>query len=289
VQIEAWKNSPISTGSLKLDLALPFKGLMPGEMVIIRGPFESGKTTLSLSLMSQVVQADKSVVYFDLDDSLEFQYSNQLGVSAEGIFLVRDQILESAIDIARSLICTHSTGMVVFDSITSPDDKSEVASYEKKLAAFLPTLVREARTFGSILVFTQRSLSHSGTAYHGLSKHLSRLSPFLHANHRFELEPVQYIIKNKQMSGLRLEIRAIHGEIRRIKFPIDIKIMYNQGVGKINDIFEFGLDWQTIHLRNQSFYFKDILLGHSQDEVKTYLEKNPEVALEVENEIRMIR
>lgn len=257
--------------------------------MIINGPFESGKTTLCLSLMSQVAKANKAVVYFDLDDSLEFHYSIQLGFSAEGIFLVRDQMLESAIDIARSLIRTNSIGMVVFDSITSPPDETELASFEKKLAAFLPTLVREARTFGSILVFTQRSFPHSGTAYHGLSKHLSRLSPFLHANHRFELEPVQYTFKNRQMSGLRLEIKAIHGEIRRIKFPIDINIMYNQGVGKINDLFEFGLDSQTIRLRNQSFYFKDIFLGHSQHEANTYLEENPEVALELENEIRMIR
>jgi recombination protein RecA len=179
--------------------------------------------------------------------------------------------------------------MVVFDSITTPEEESEVALYEKKLAAFLPTLTREARTSGSIMVFTQRSLPHSGPSYHALSKHLPRLSPFLHADHRFELDPVRYRIINERMNGLRLEIRMIHGEIRQIKFPIDINIKYNQGVSKTNDLFEFGLDWQTIRLQDRKFYFKDILLGHSPDEAKSYLEENPEVALEVENEIRMIR
>jgi recombination protein RecA len=91
------------------------------------------------------------------------------------------------------------------------------------------------------------------------------------------------------MSGLHLEVRAIHGETRRIKFPIDINIMYNQGVRKIDDIFELGLDGQTIRSQNQCFFFKNIHLGHSQDESKTYLEDNPEVALEVEKEIRRIR
>jgi recombination protein RecA len=289
VQLEARKISPISTGSLKLDLALPSEGLLPGEMVILHGPFESGKTSLCLSLMSQVAQAGKSVVFFDLDNSLEFQFPTQLGFSSESIFLVKDQMLEAAVDIARSLLYSNSTGMVVFDSITTPDDESEVTPYEKKLAAILPTLVREARTFGSILVLTQRSLYHSGPAYHALSKHLFRLSPFLHADHRFELEPVQYIIKDKTVSGLRLEIKAIHGKIRRTRFPIDINIMYNQGVRRINDIFELGLDWQTIRLQNQNFFFKDIHLGHSQDETETFLEENHDVALEVEKEIRRIR
>src|SRR5438876_11013861 len=68
----------VSTGSLRLDIALGVGDLPRGRAVEIYGPEASGKTTLTLKVVAQVQKAGGTAAYIDAEDAPDPMYAGKL-------------------------------------------------------------------------------------------------------------------------------------------------------------------------------------------------------------------
>src|SRR5262245_58337530 len=71
----------ISTGSFTLDLALGGMGIPKGRVIEVFGPEGSGKTTLCLTIVSNVQKAGGQATFIDAEHALDPQYAKKLGVN----------------------------------------------------------------------------------------------------------------------------------------------------------------------------------------------------------------
>ena len=69
----------ISTGALSLDLALGIGGLPRGRVVEIFGPESSGKTTLTLSVISQAQKTGGTAAFIDAEHAFDSTYAKKVG------------------------------------------------------------------------------------------------------------------------------------------------------------------------------------------------------------------
>ena len=72
--------SVVSTGSLGLDIALGVGGLPRGRVIEIYGPESSGKTTLTLQVISEMQKLGGTCAFVDAEHALDVQYAQNLGV-----------------------------------------------------------------------------------------------------------------------------------------------------------------------------------------------------------------
>lgn len=118
----------------------PLQGGIPlGAMIMIGGPFASGKTTLACSLLKQYMDEnpDKTCVYVDIERglNLEFQASiNHLDLSKLVYIAPTSMAAEDILDIIEELQAADNIGMIICDSIPSliPRAVAE-SSYEKDM------------------------------------------------------------------------------------------------------------------------------------------------------------
>ncbi len=146
------ENYSISTGSLKIDLALPEGGLLPGTSILIQGPNESGKTALCLLFLAQMAKINEATAFIDLDQRLETWFALAMGVSPNHCFLGTPKDIAQALEIASGLISTGALAMLVIDSLSAHSDKSEQVLVDKKVAAMLPSLIHKCQENRTILV-----------------------------------------------------------------------------------------------------------------------------------------
>src|SRR5476649_44758 len=73
----------VSTGSLGLDIALGVGGLPRGRVVEIYGPESSGKTTLTLQVISEMQKQGGTCAFIDAEHALDVQYAQKLGVNLQ--------------------------------------------------------------------------------------------------------------------------------------------------------------------------------------------------------------
>jgi recombination protein RecA len=66
----------------------------------------------------------------------------------------------------------------------------------------------------------------------------------------------------------------------------EFDIMYNEGISKVGDILDLGVEMELISKRGSFYSYADLRLGQGRENAKGYLRENPELSHELELAIR---
>ncbi|KAA3472105.1 DNA repair protein recA-like protein 2, mitochondrial [Gossypium australe] len=125
----------ISTGSIKLDLALGIGGLPKGRMVEIYGQEASGKTTLALHIIKEAqkrgvlinIPAGNSLylianmktgycAYFDVENAMDPSLAEAIGVNTQNLLISLPDCAENLLCAVDTLTKSGSVDVIVVDS-----------------------------------------------------------------------------------------------------------------------------------------------------------------------------
>ena len=116
----------ISTGSLGLDIALGVGGLPRGRIVEIYGPESSGKTTLTLQVVSECQKKGGVAAFIDAEHALDPVYAKALGVNIDDLLVSQPDTGEQALEIADMLVRSGGIDVLVVDSVAALTPKAEI-------------------------------------------------------------------------------------------------------------------------------------------------------------------
>jgi recombination protein RecA len=66
----------------------------------------------------------------------------------------------------------------------------------------------------------------------------------------------------------------------------EFDIMYGEGISKIGEILDLGVEFEIIKKSGSWFSYGDTKLGQGRDAVKVLLQDNPELSEELEGKIK---
>ena len=116
----------VSTGSLGLDIALGVGGLPRGRVIEIYGPESSGKTTLTLQVISEMQKQGGTCAFVDAEHALDIQYAQKLGVHVPDLLISQPDTGEQALEIVDSLVRSGAVDLIVVDSVAALTPKAEI-------------------------------------------------------------------------------------------------------------------------------------------------------------------
>ena len=105
----------VSTGSLGLDIALGIGGLPRGRVIEIYGPESSGKTTLTLQVVSEIQKLGGTAAFVDAEHALDPSYAEKLGVNVNDLLVSQPDTGEQALEITDMLVRSGAVDVVVVD------------------------------------------------------------------------------------------------------------------------------------------------------------------------------
>ena len=109
----------VSTGSLALDVALGIGGLPRGRVIEIYGPESSGKTTLTLHVVSEIQKLGGVAAFVDAEHALDTGYAKKLGVNIDDLLISQPDTGEQALEITDMLVRSAAVDIVVIDSVAA--------------------------------------------------------------------------------------------------------------------------------------------------------------------------
>jgi len=109
----------IPTGCLALDLALGVGGVPRGRVIEIYGPESSGKTTLTLSIISQIQKVGGTAAFIDAEHAFDATYAGKVGVKLDELLISQPDTGEQALEIAETLVRSNAVDLVVIDSVAA--------------------------------------------------------------------------------------------------------------------------------------------------------------------------
>ncbi|MED6146955.1 hypothetical protein PIB30_039554 [Stylosanthes scabra] len=148
----------ISTGSLKLDIALGMGGLPKGRIVEIYGQEAAGKTTLALQVIKEAQKRGGYCAYLDVENALDTSLVESIGVNTKELLVSQPDCAENVLSMVDTLTKSGAVDVIVVDSVAALLPKCEL---DQLGISTEPDLQSQLMT--QALRKIQYSLSHSKT------------------------------------------------------------------------------------------------------------------------------
>jgi len=107
-----------------------------------------------------------------------------------------------------------------------------------------------------------------------------------YASVRLDIRRTQSIKTNAEVVGNRVKVRVTKNKVAPPFREAEFDIMFNEGISKVGDILDIGVNMEIITKRGAFFTYGDVKLGQGRENGKDFLKEHPEIANEIEAAIR---
>jgi len=284
----------ISTGSLSLDIALGVGGIPKARITEIYGPEASGKTTICQHIVAECQKKGGTAAFIDMEHALDPVYAAKCGVNVDDLLISQPDMGEQALEITETLVRSGAVDIVVIDSVAALVPRSEIegdmgdptmgtqARLMSQAMRKLSGAINQTRT---AVVFTNQLRHKIGVMFGNPETTSGGNALKFYASVRLDVRRIQSIKVGSEIIGNRVRVRVVKNKVAAPFRTAEFDIMYNEGISKVGDLVDLGVDLDIIDKRGSWYSYGDIRLGQGRENTKEFLRENDELMEEIEKTV----
>ena len=284
-----------STGSLGLDIALGIGGVPKGRVIEVYGPESSGKTTLTLHIIAEAQKTGGTCAFIDAEHALDPGYAKKLGVNIDELLISQPDTGEQALEISDTLVKSEGIDLLVIDSVAALVPRAEL---EGEMGDSLPGL--QARLMSQALRKLTSSISKTNTMVVFINQLRMKIgvmfgSPEVttggnalkfYSSVRLDIRRIGAIKDKDNIIGNQTRVKVVKNKMAPPFKMVEFDIMYGEGISKIGEIIDLGVQAEIIDKSGAWYSYKDEKIGQGRENTKQFLKDNPDMLDEIEGRIR---
>jgi recombination protein RecA len=285
----------ISTGCLDLDIALGIGGVPKGRIIEIYGPESSGKTTVALHIAAESQKNGGAVGFIDAEHALDPSYARKIGVDTENLIVSQPDTGEQGLEIAEALVRSGAIDVLIIDSVAALVPRAEIEGemgdshmglQARLMSQALRKLAGTISKTNCVAIFINQLREKIGVMFGSPETTTGGRALKFYASVRLDIRRVDSIKSGDAIIGNRTKVKVTKNKVAPPFKIAEFDIMYNEGISRNGNIVDVGVKEEIVQKSGAWFSYGDIRLGQGRENAKIYLKDNPEVALDIENQIR---
>jgi recombination protein RecA len=285
----------VSTGSLGLDIALGVGGLPRGRVVEVYGPESSGKTTLTLQVISEMQRIGGTCAFIDAEHALDAQYAQKIGVNLHDLLISQPDTGEQALEIVDALVRSGSVDLIVIDSVAALTPKAEIEGemgdslpglQARLMSQALRKLTATIKRSNCLVVFINQMRMKIGVMFGNPETTTGGNALKFYASVRLDIRRVGSIKKGDEVIGSETKVKVVKNKVAPPFKQADFDILYGEGISREGEVVDLGSQHGIIEKSGAWYSYNGDRIGQGKDNAREYLRERPALALEIENKIR---
>ena len=285
----------IPTGSLALDAALGIGGVPKGRIIEIYGPESSGKTTLALHILAEAQKMGGEVAFVDAEHALDPVYAAALGVDTDNMLVSQPDTGEQALEITDALVRSGAVDAVVVDSVAALVPKQEIEGemgdtfvglQARLMSQALRKLAGTISKTNCVVIFINQLRMKIGVMYGNPETTTGGNALKFYSSVRLDVRRVESIKEGGNVIGNKTRVKVVKNKVAPPFREAFFDIMYGQGISKWGELVDLAVQMEVIQKSGSWFSMGDERIGQGKDSVKAFLQANPDIAEEVEAQVR---
>ena len=285
----------IPTGSLALDAALGIGGVPKGRIIEIYGPESSGKTTLALHILAEAQKRGGEVAFVDAEHALDPVYAAALGVDIDNLLVSQPDTGEQALEITDALVRSGAVDAVVVDSVAALVPKQEIEGemgdtfvglQARLMSQALRKLAGTINKTNCVVIFINQLRMKIGVMYGNPETTTGGNALKFYASVRLDVRRIESIKEGGNVIGNKTRVKVVKNKVAPPFKEAVFDIMYGQGISKWSELIDLAVQMDIIQKSGSWFSMGEERIGQGKDSVKAYLQERPELAEQVEAQVR---
>jgi recombination protein RecA len=284
----------IKSGSIGLDVALGVGGYPRGRVIEIYGPESSGKTTLAIHAIAEAQKAGGIAAIIDAEHAFDRAYAEKLHVDVENLIISQPDNGEQALEIADNLIRSGAIDIIVIDSVAALTPRAEIEGemgdskmglQARLMSQALRKLTGNISKTQTCCIFINQLREKIGVMFGNPETTTGGNALKFYASIRLDIRRTGQLKESEDITGNRTKVKVVKNKVAPPFRKAEFDILYGEGISKIGEIIDLGVDFEIIKKSGSWFSYGDTKLGQGRDAVKNILTDNPELMEEIEKKI----
>lgn len=285
----------ISTGSLGLDIALGIGGLPRGRIIEIYGPESSGKTTLTLQVIAECQKNGGTAAFVDAEHALDPGYAAKLGVNVDELLVSQPDTGEQALEITDMLVRSAAVDVIIVDSVAALTPKAEIEGemgdthvglQARLMSQALRKLTANIKRSNTLVIFINQIRMKIGVMFGNPETTTGGNALKFYASVRLDIRRIGSIKKGDEILGNETRVKVVKNKVAPPFKTTDFDILYNEGISRESEIINLGTQLGLIEKSGAWYSYNQEKIGQGKDNVRLYLKENPQLAHNLEQQIR---
>ena len=294
-EFKAMEIEAIPTGALSLDMALGIGGVPRGRIIEVFGPESSGKTTLALHVVAEAQKMGGEAAFIDAEHALDPVYAKKLGVDIDNLIVSQPDTGEQALEITESLIRSGALDVIVVDSVAALVPKAEIDGdmgdshmglQARLMSQALRKLAGAINKTKTVLIFINQLREKIGIMFGNPETTTGGRALKFYASVRLDIRKIENIKQDGEVKGNRVRVKVIKNKVAPPFREAEFDVVYGEGISKAGNILDMAVNMDIVEKSGSWFSYNGERIGQGRENVKKYLQENPDILEDVEKKVR---
>ncbi len=285
----------ISTGSLALDIALGIGGIPKGRVTEIYGAESSGKTTIAAQIAAQAQKDGGIAAYVDVEHAVDPVYFKNLGVDIDNLLISQPSTGEEALEVVDALVRSNAVSCVVLDSVAALVPKAEIEGemgdshvglQARLMSQALRKITGSLNKTGTAAVFINQLREKIGVMFGNPETQPGGRALKYYASVRLDTRRIETLKVGNDNVGIRVRVKVVKNKVAPPFKQAEFDILFGSGVSRSGSLIDIGAELGVIAKAGAFYSYKGERLGQGRENVRKYLDANPNIMDAIDNEIR---
>ena len=288
----------IGSGSISLDNILTINGFPKGRIIEIYGNESSGKTTIALQAVKECLASGGKAVYIDVENSLDINYLEAIGIDSEKLLLARPESGEQTFNIIDALIKTKMIDLIVVDSVAAlvPEVELKGDVVDQNIGAHARLMSKGLRMIQGIIsknnvcvIFINQIREKIGIMFGNPEVTTGGRALKFFSSIRLEVRKSELLKEGNEIIGIKSKVTITKNKLGPPLKQTFIDIFFNKGYDFKNEVINFAINYEIIKRNGSWFYFNEQKLCQGRNQLTKFFDDNEPIYQDIKNKILEIK
>jgi recombination protein RecA len=266
-------------------------------VIEIYGPESSGKTTLTLQVIAEMQKQGGICAFVDAEHALDVQYAQKLGVDLSNLLISQPDTGEQALEIVDSLVRSGAVDLIVVDSVAALTPKAEIEGdmgdalpglQARLMSQALRKLTATIKKTNCMVIFINLIRMKIGVMFGSPETTTGGNALKFYASVRIDIRRTGSIKKGDEVIGSETKVKVVKNKVAPPFKTADFDILYGEGISREGEIVDLGVQYKVLEKSGAWYAYKGEKIGQGRENAREFLKENPDLAREIENQIRAV-
>ena len=272
-----------------------YKRQPKGRVVEIYGPESSGKTTLTLQVIAEAQKAGGTAAFVDAEHALDPKYAENLGVDVDELLVSQPDTGEQALEITDMLVRSSAVDIIVVDSVAALTPKAEIEGdmgdshmglQARLMSQALRKLTGNIKRSNTMVIFINQIRMKIGVMFGSPETTTGGNALKFYSSVRLDIRRIGAIKKGDEIIGNQTRVKVVKNKVSPPFRMAEFEILYGEGISREGEIIDFGVEHDLVEKSGSWYSYKEDRIGQGKENVREFLRTNPEIAQDIEDQIR---